>query len=150
MDNNKAVLNVKIDEITVVDGKATGSYSQTNASNSGSGKTPPSVDGQGNVTVYEDTNVTFELEVEGYTFPADGAAVIRLQDDAGNWQDLVPGDSFLTFTIGSNQPTNNNTELELEDDDSDGTSEGVTHPYNLYVTSAGTTYTLDPNFVNKN
>ncbi len=150
MNGNKAVLNVKIDAITVNNGKATGSYSQTRATSSGSGKTPPSVDAQGNVTVYEDTNVTFELEVEGYTFPSGGAAVIRIKDDSGAWHELVPGDSYLTFTIDASQPSNNNTELELEDDAADGTSEGVTHPYNLYVVKDGTTFTLDPNFVNRN
>lgn len=146
----KAILNVKIAQITISDGDATAKYSATKAKNSGGGKPIPSVTEGGDVTVYEDTNVTFEIESEGYTFPAKGAAVIRLQDNAGNWHKVSPGDRFETFTIAADQPSNNNTELELEDDASDGTSEGVTHPYNLFVVSGGTTFTLDPNFINRN
>ena len=146
----KAILNVKIESITTDGSDANGTYSATKAENSGSGKPVPSVTSDGDVTVYEDTNVTFELETAGFTFPANGAAVIRLKDAAGTWHELVPGNTFETFTIAANQPGNNNTELELEDDAADGTSEGVTHPYNLFVVSGGSTYTLDPNFINKN
>ncbi|RLQ22243.1 hypothetical protein DWB85_08110 [Seongchinamella sediminis] len=141
---------MKISSITTDGSDASATYTATRAESSGGGKSPPSVLANGDVTVFEDTNVTFELETAGFTFPANGAAVIRLKDNAGTWHDVSPGDTFETFTIAADQPGNNDTELELEDDASDGTSAGVTHPYNLFVVSGGTTFTLDPNFINRN
>ena len=97
-------------------------------------------------------------EIRAIDPTADRIELLLLNDEVNDYApdaaaltyELVPGDSYLTFTIDASQPSNNNTELELEDDAADGTSEGVTHPYNLYVVKDGTTYTLDPNFVNRN
>lgn len=123
-------------------GSYQGSYSGTGSA-SGSGVTAPSVDSGGDITVYEDTNVTFSLQTAGFTFPTSGTLITI------GGTNYSAGSSGSTFSIGSNQPTNNNKDLELEDEDIDGNSSGVSHQYNLYVVTGGNTYTLDPNFYNK-
>jgi hypothetical protein len=124
-------------------GSYNASYSGTGTA-SGSGITAPDVDTTGNINIYEDTNVTFTLETSGFAFPATGT-LVTIGGVA-----FAAGTSGTTFSIGSDQPTNSGLDLELEDDDADGDSSGVTHPYNLHVTHDGHDYTLDPNFYNKN
>jgi hypothetical protein len=88
--------------------------------------------------------VTFTLESSGFVFPSTGT-LVTIGGVA-----FAAGSSGTTFSIGSDQPTNGGMDLELEDDDADGDSSGVTHPYNLHVTHNGGDYTLDPNFYNRN
>lgn len=144
-NSSKATLSVNV---TVGASSGPTSYSATYSGSGsaapGSGKTAPSVATDGNINIHEDTNVTFSLETSGFTFPASGT-LVTIGGTA-----FAAGSSGSTFSIGTNQPTNNGNDLELEDDDADGTSSGVTHPYNLHVTHNGGDYTLDPNFYNRN
>jgi hypothetical protein len=121
-----------------------GSYTRAEK-NKGNGKSDPEVSSDGDVTVYTNTDITFKITTDGYTFPEGDNAVINI--DAC---DVKPGDTQGHFSIGSTQPKKQGTELELEDDDGDGTSAGKSHEFFLYIVTGGKTYHLDPRFWNRN
>ncbi len=148
-NSSKATLPVSVSISPNDQGGYKGTYSGTGSPSSGGGKAAPTVASDGNITVHEDTNITFTIENEGWTFPtASGATLIEIK--VGN------ATTFTSFTAGSKQgnftvsaPTNGGKDLELEDADEDATTAGVPHQFCLQVVNGNTTYGLDPNFWNR-
>jgi hypothetical protein len=138
-----ASITVKIDITGTPDTGMTVTYSE-GSKEKGGGKSDPSVDATGEVTVYTGTDVKFKLETDGYTFPSDGSTLIEIDGT-----DMKAGDNIDGFKIGDDQPDDSGKTLKVHDEDNDGTPVGVLHPYCLYVMYDGTSHKLDPNFRNR-
>ena len=93
--------------------------------------------------MYTATDVKFKLQTTGFTFPSSGT-LIEIDGT-----EMKAGDDDGQFKIGDDQPDDDGKTLKVHDKDTDGTDEGVLHPYCLYVEYDGTTYKLDPNFRNR-
>ena len=137
-----ASITVNIDITGTPSTGMTVTYSE-GSKNGGSGRSDPSVDSTGEVTVYTATDVKFKLKTDGYTFPSSGT-LIEIDGVA-----MKAGDNNGEFKIGDDQPDDDGKTLKVHDEDTDGTDEGVLHPYCLYVMYDGSSHQLDPNFRNR-
>jgi hypothetical protein len=153
--NEKAKLTVLVSDITNTNGTYSATYTaQTSPPpTQGNGSQMPTVsviDNVATISLFTDTNITFKLDDDGWTFPSSGTVVKVKLGDSDSWTDFTANQPDRTAGFNVGAVSSDSKELELEDEDLDGNADpGKSHQFCLQAVNGGATHSLDPNFWNR-